>query len=112
MRRLFKQLQRRNVLRAAAGYAVVAWLIIEVADTVFPILGVPIWVTTMVVTLIIIGFPVTVVVSWIYQWTPAGIMTERQADAAGYTEPIGIGRQIDFVIIVLLIIAVGWLFYD
>jgi len=39
-------------------------------------------------------------------------MTEQQADAAGYTEPIGIGRQIDFVIIVLLIIAVGWLVYD
>ncbi len=112
MGRLFEQLKRRNVLRAAAGYAVVAWLIIEVADTVFPILGVPTWVTTMVVVLIIIGFPVTVVVSWIYQWTPAGIMTEQQAGAAGYTEPIGIGRQIDFVIIVLLIIAVGWLVYD
>ncbi len=112
MRRLFKQLKRRNVLRAAAGYAVVAWLIIEVADTVFPILGVPPWVTTMVVILIIIGFPVTVVVSWIYQWTPAGIMTEQEADAAGFTEPMGIGRQIDFVIIVLLIIAVGWLAYD
>jgi hypothetical protein len=112
MRRLFEQLKRRNVLRAAAGYAVVAWLIIQVADTVFPILGVPVWVTTMVVVLIIIGFPVTVVVSWVYQWTPAGIMTEQEADAAGYTEPIGIGRQIDFVIIILLIIAVGWLIYD
>ena len=112
MRRLFEQLKRRNVLRVAAGYAVVAWLIIQVADTVFPILGVPAWVTTMVVVLIIIGFPVTVIVSWIYQWTPAGIMTEQEADAAGYTEPIGIGRQIDFVIIILLIIAVGWLIYD
>ena len=112
MARLFEQLKRRNVLRAAAGYAVAAWLLIQVADTVFPILGVPTWATTMVVILIIIGFPVTVVVSWIYQWTPAGIMTEQEADAAGYTEPIGIGRQIDYVIIVLLIIAVGWLAYD
>jgi TolB-like protein len=112
MGRLFEQLKRRNVLRPAAGYAVVAWLIIEVADTVFPILGVPTWVTTMVVVLIIIGFPITVVVSWVYQWTPAGIMTEQQADAAGYTQPVGIGRQIDFVIIVLLVIAVGWLVYD
>jgi TolB-like protein/tetratricopeptide (TPR) repeat protein len=112
MGRFFEQLKRRNVLRAAAGYAVLAWLIIQIADTVFPILGVPAWVTTMVVILVIIGFPLTVVVSWIYQWTPAGIMTERAADAAGYTEPIGIGRQIDFVIIVLLIIAVGWLVYD
>ncbi len=112
MGRFFEQLKRRNVLRAAAGYAVVAWLIIQIADIVFPALGVPTWVTTMVVILIIIGFPVTVVVSWIYQWTPAGIMTELEADAAGYTEPIGIGRQIDFVIIALLIIAVGWLVYD
>jgi len=112
MRRLFEQIKRRNVLRAAAGYAVVAWLVIQVADTVFPLLGVPLWVTTMVVLLIIIGFPVTIVISWIYQWTPGGIMTEQEADAAGYTEPIGIGRQIDFVIIVLLVIAVGWLAYD
>ncbi len=112
MGRLFEQLKRRNVLRAVAGYAVVAWLIIEIADTVFPILGIPDWVTTMVVVLLIIGFPVTVVVSWIYQWTPAGVMTEEEADAAGYTASIGIGRQIDFVIIVLLVIAVGWLVYE
>ena len=67
MGRLFEQLKRRNVLRAVAGYAVAAWLLIQIADTVFPILGVPTWVTTMVVILVIIGFPVTVVVSWIYQ---------------------------------------------
>jgi serine/threonine-protein kinase len=112
MRRLFEQLKRRNVLRAATGYAVIAWLIIQVVDTVFPILGVPAWVTTMVVVLAIIGFPVTVIVSWIYQWTPAGIMTDKEAGAAGYAGAIGVGRQIDFVIIVLLIIAVGWLVYD
>jgi TolB-like protein len=112
MRRLFKQLKRRNVLRAAGGYAVVAWLLIQVADILFPILGVPTWVTTMVVILIVIGFPVTVIVSWIYQWTPAGIMTEQEADAAGHTQPIGIGRQFDYVIIVLLIIAVSWLAYE
>jgi serine/threonine-protein kinase len=112
MVRLFEQLKHRNVLRAAAGYAVVAWLTIQVADTVFPLLGVPTWVTTMVVILAIIGFPVTVVVSWIYQWTPAGFITEREAEAAGYTEPVSFGRQVDFVIIVLLVIAVGWLAYD
>jgi hypothetical protein len=93
MRRLFKQLKRGNVLRAAGGYAVLAWQLIQVADILFPILGVPTWVTTMVVILVVIGFPVTVVVSWIYQWTPAGIMTEQDADAAGHTEPIGNGMS-------------------
>jgi len=112
MGRLLEQLKRRNVLRVAAGYAVVGWLIIQVADIVFPNLGAPGWLTSMTIVLVIIGFPVSIVVAWIYELTPEGVMTEKQADAAGYVTPGRIGRQIDIVIIVLLVIAVGWLVYE
>lgn len=109
---LLEQLKRRNVLRVAAGYAVVGWLVIQVADTVFPNLGVPSWLTTMTIVIVIIGFPISIIVSWIYEWTPEGVMTEKEADEAGYTSPSRLGRQIDIVIIVLLVISVGWLVYD
>lgn len=112
MGRLLNELKRRNVLRVAAAYAVVAWLVIQVVVATFPLLGVSDWVTKMIVILAIAGFPITLVVSWIYEWTPQGVMTAEAAEAAGYAKPAAFGRQIDFVVIALLIIAVGWLFYD
>ncbi len=109
MARLFEELKRRNVLRTAAAYAVVVWIVIQVADITFPILGFPDAILSAVVILAILGFPVTIVVSWFYEWTPGGIMTESEAAAAGYARPSAFGRQIDFVIIALLVVAVGWL---
>ena len=109
---LFGELRRRNVLRMAAAYGVVAWLVIEVADTIFPVWGVPGWVMMALTVLAIAGFPICIVISWIYEWTPTGLITTEAADEAGYAKPAAFGRQIDFVIIALLVVAVGWLIYD
>jgi adenylate cyclase len=53
----FAELKRRNVFRVAAAYAVVAWLLIEVSDTIFPRLGLPEWTVTFVIALLLLGFP-------------------------------------------------------
>ena len=112
MGRLLDELKRRNVFRAAAAYAIAAWIVLQVAAVTFPPLGVPTWVMTGLTVLAIAGFPITVIISWIYDWTPEGLMTAAAADAAGYVKPAAFGRQIDFVVITLLVIAVGWLAYD
>ena len=112
MEALFRELKRRNVIRVAAAYTVVAWIVVQVAATVFPMLGIDEAAGKPIVVLAAIGFPVAVLISWFYQWTPGGIMTEEAAEAAGYAKATGFGRQIDFVIIALLVVAVGWLVYE
>jgi adenylate cyclase len=53
----FEELRRRNVFRVAMAYAFVAWLLIEVADTVFPRIGLPEWTVTFVIAALALGFP-------------------------------------------------------
>lgn len=112
MKRIFLELKRRNVLRTVAAYGVLAWLIIQIAAVVFPVLGVPDWVTTLIVVLMIIGFPVSIVVSWVYDWTPEGVVATDAIEADHDAVSTAFGRQIDFVIITLLAVAIGWLVYE
>lgn len=112
MQSMISELRRRNVFRAAGAYTVGAWVVLQVADTIFPALGIPDGALTGLTLLAIVGFPLTVVVSWFYEWTPKGLMTTEAADAAGYVKPQGFGRLFDFVVIGLLAAAVGFLVYD
>jgi TolB-like protein/Flp pilus assembly protein TadD len=67
-----RELRRRHVIRVVVAYAVVAWLIIEVAATVFPSLALPDWTVTLVVALVALGFPAAVVLAWAFELTPEG----------------------------------------
>ncbi|MSR12695.1 MAG: hypothetical protein EXR84_13050 [Gammaproteobacteria bacterium] len=60
MGKLFEELKRRKVIRVVVVYAVVAWLLIQVADTVLPTFGAPIWVNQTLIFLFIIGFPIAI----------------------------------------------------
>ena len=112
MEKFLNEMNRRGVLRVAAAYAVVAWIIIQVVTAVLPPLGAPEWVITGTIALSALGFPIAIAVAWIYEWTPAGVKTQVEADAAGIEAQTAIGRQIDFVIIALLVVAVGWLIWQ
>lgn len=68
-----RKLRRRGVLYATAGYAVGAWVVVQVAAATFPALPVPSWAHTLVVLLAILGLPVVVAVAWAYEITPEGI---------------------------------------
>ena len=110
--KLFSELKRRNVLRVALAYLAVAWLIVQIVETIFPIIGLPDEMILWVVILLAIGFPIAVGLAWFYELTPEGMMTTAAADAAGYTETAPDRRYVDFIIIALLVVAVGWLVYD
>lgn len=73
MRQFFKELKRRKVVRVAAVYAIVAWLLVEVASVVFPGLLLPDWSTRLVIVMAIIGFPIALVLAWAIDVTPDGI---------------------------------------
>jgi TolB-like protein/Tfp pilus assembly protein PilF len=77
----FAELKRRNVYKVAVAYAVVAWLLIQVATQVFPFLEIPNWVIRLVIALVAIGFPIALVIAWAFEATPEGIKRTEAADA-------------------------------
>jgi ketosteroid isomerase-like protein len=70
---LFSELRRRNVFRVALTYAVVAWLLIEIAAVLLPMLDAPEWLITAFVVLLALGFAVALFVSWAFEMTPEGL---------------------------------------
>jgi TolB-like protein/Tfp pilus assembly protein PilF len=77
----FAELKRRNVYKVAVAYAVVGWLIAQIATQIFPFLEIPNWVVRLVIVLIAIGFPIALVIAWAFEATPAGIKRTEDADA-------------------------------
>src|SRR5436190_14906598 len=79
-RSFFAELKRRNVYKVAVGYAVVGWLLIQVATQVFPFFEIPNWGVRLVVLLIVVGFPIALVIAWAFELTPGGIKRTEEAD--------------------------------
>ena len=75
--RLAAELRRREVYPVIVAYAVVAWLLLQVGEVTFEPLGVPGWVMTTLIVLVILGFPVAIVLAWVYDITPRGIRRDR-----------------------------------
>ena len=81
MNSFFSELKRRNVYKVAVAYAVVGWLLVQIATQVFPFFEIPNWAVRLVVLAIVIGFPIALVVAWAFEATPAGIKRTETADA-------------------------------
>ncbi len=76
----FAELRRRNVYKVAIAYAVVAWLLMQIATQVFPFLEIPNWAIRLVIMLIVIGFPIALVIAWAFELTPEGLKRTEFAD--------------------------------
>ena len=111
MASVWGELKRRNVVRVAIAYAVVAWLSIEVSATTFPMLKLPEWAATFVTVLLIIGFPVAVIFAWAFELTPEGIKKEKDVDRLESVTHFT-GRKLDFAIIGLMAVAILYLVLD
>ncbi len=106
-----RELRRRNVIRVVAAYAVAVWLIIQVVSIVLPTFHAPDWIMQALIVLIVLGFPVTIVLAWIFELTPTGIMREEDVDRAeSITSQTG--RKLDFIIIAALSVAVSFFVVD
>ena len=82
MANLLAELKKRKVVRVAAVYLVAAWLAMQVADVMFPALGLPDWAISLVAGILIVGFPVALIVSWAFNLGPDGLEREPTVDAA------------------------------
>ena len=78
---LFNELKRRNVIRVAAAYLIIGWLLAQVSTTLEAALNLPPWFDTLIVTVMLIGFPIALIISWVYELTPEGIKKEKDIKA-------------------------------
>ena len=108
---LFSELKRRNVLRVAIAYLAAAWLLTEVAGTLFPLFGFGDTPARIVVIVLAIGFPIFIIFSWVYELTPEGLMLEKEI-RRDESITARTGKQLDRIIIVLLALAVGYFAFD
>src|SRR5882724_3500906 len=76
----FAELKRRNVYKVAVAYAIVGWVIAQIATQIFPFLEIPNWFVRLVIVLIAIGFPIALVIAWAFEATPEGIKRTEVAD--------------------------------
>ena len=79
----FGELKRRNVYKVAVTYVVAGWALAQGIAQVFPIFDVPSWVVRLLVLLIVIGFPIALILAWVFELTPEGLKRTEAADAAG-----------------------------
>ncbi len=107
----FEELKRRNVVKVAVLYIVASWLILQVADVLFPNLGAPDWAFGFVLGLLTLFFVPALVFSWVYEMTPEGIRKEKDIDRSQSITG-GTGRKINALIIVMLALAIGVVVVD
>ncbi len=99
------ELRRRNVFRVAILYGLTAWIILQVAGLLFGLLQLPDWAGRLVFGLLVLGFPLVLIFSWIYELTPEGLKKQHEVDRGRSTAP-ETGRRINYLIGALAAIAI------
>jgi adenylate cyclase len=104
----FAELKRRNVFRVGIAYAITAWLIAQIAGLAADSFGAPEWVMKMIITILMLGFPIAMVMAWAYEMTPEGLRRD-DGDEAGQSENT---TKLDRTIIIALVAALAYFAYD
>ncbi|MEO0576860.1 MAG: hypothetical protein AAF004_15490 [Pseudomonadota bacterium] len=99
----FGELKRRHVFRVATAYVIISWLVMQVVDVMSPALLLPDWIASLFAVILIIGFPITMVLSWVYDVTPEGVVRTDAADNPDSNSP----RRLDVLIAVGLVVVGG-----
>jgi len=106
---LLGEIRRRNVHRVAIAYVAAGWLLIQVAETLFPVFGLSDMAIRAVVIVLAIGFVPTVILSWVFEWTPEGFRRDSKVTAPA---PEARTRRFDSAIIAMLVLAVAYFAVD
>ena len=108
---LFQELKRRNVFRVGIVYLGASWLLLQVTDLLVPILNLPETAKKLVFLLLLIGFIPALILAWAFELTPEGIKREKEVDR-NQSITSRTGRKLDFAIIAILVIALGYFAWD
>src|ERR1700730_557965 len=112
-RNFFTELQRRHVYKVGAAYAVAGWLLVQIVTQVFPIFEVSALAQRIIVLVIVAGFPITLILAWLFDITSEGIVRTGELPASGEApavrrERLGIDRKLNYVLGALLLVAIAY----
>ena len=99
---MIDELKRRKVFKVGAAYVVVAWLVIQAASIGFPAFDAPPWILRVFILVALLGFPLTLVLAWVFDATPQGIVADPSTRG---------NKRIFAAAAVLAILALAWYFY-
>ena len=99
---LIAELQRRKVFKVGAAYLVVAWLAVQAASIAFPTFEAPLWALRVFILIALLGFPIAVVMAWVFDVTPEGVKLDATASGS---------KRLFAAAILLIALAIGWYFY-
>jgi hypothetical protein len=102
---LFNELKRRNVIRVGIAYAVAAWVLLQVVDLVFDYITAPAWIMQVFMLALAIGFPLVLILAWVFELTPEGLKREASVEPS-QSVTSQTGRKLDRIIIAFLALAV------
>jgi len=107
----FAEIKRRNVVRVGIAYAVVGWVLAQIAEFAFDNFGAPDWVLKSVIVVILLGLPIALFFAWAFELTPEGVKREDEVDRSQSTTR-ATGRKLDFIIIGTLVVALGYFVWE
>jgi len=107
-----EELKRRNVFKAGVAYLIVAWLIAQIASIILPTFEAPPWVMKTMLFVLIIGFPINLVISWIYDVTPDGIKKTRSLNERSFLKNKRLNKVIVSALLVTVVIIASNLFFN
>ena len=107
----FAELRRRNVIRVAIAYTIVGWVLAQLAEFAFENFGAPDWVLKSVVVILLLGLPLALIFAWAFEMTPEGLKREVDVDRS-QSITSQTGRKLDYIIIGILVVALGWFSFD
>ena len=105
------EMRKRNIFKVSLAYAIMSWLIVQVANIILPVFNAPHWIMQVLVFALILLFPITVLLSWAYELTPDGIRATADVDR---TQSITVqtGKKLNHVVIILLALGVVFFVFD
>jgi TolB-like protein len=98
----FAELKRRKVFKVGAAYLIVAWLAVQAASIGFPAFDAPPWALRIFILVALLGFPIAVVMAWLFDVTPAGVKLDARASGS---------KGLFAAAVLLIVLALGWYFY-
>jgi len=108
---LFAELKRRNVVRVGIAYAIIGWVVAQIAEFAFENFGAPDWVLKTVVVILLLGLPIALFFAWAFELTPDGVKREKDVDRTASITP-QTGQKLNYVIIAALVFAVGYFVWE
>ena len=107
----FDEMRRRSVYKVAVAYAIVGWIVIQIATQTFPFLQIPNWCVRLIIAAILLGFPIALILAWAYEMTPEGIKREEDVpvEKSGTRQS---GGKLNAVMIVLLLGIIAFLTFQ